>query len=319
MKYYLGVDLGGTNIAAGLVDDRMQIVEKDSVKTRLPRSARDICGDIAKLCLELAGRREIGIADIEWIGVGTPGIVWEGVVCVATNLGFENAPVGRLLEEKLGRPVYVRNDADAAAYGEYIAGAGQGRSSLAMVTIGTGIGSGVIFDNRIHSGFNGAAAELGHTVIEYGGLPCPCGNSGCLEMYCSATGLKRMTAEAMAMHPESLMSGISDSAGGISGRTAFEAMRRGDMAAKAVVDRFTDCLAIGVSTVVNLFQPEMVCIGGGVSGEGEALLAPLREQVSKMTFAGREGRRSVIAAARLGNAAGIIGAAMLGKASNEQV
>ncbi|MDR1116945.1 MAG: ROK family protein [Oscillospiraceae bacterium] len=316
MKYYIGIDLGGTNTVAGIVDESMQIIAKSKMKTRIPRPAAEICRDIAELCLELTGMHNISMSDITWLGIGSPGVVWENVVCYASNLEFVNAPIAALLEEQLHRPVYAENDANAAAYAEYIAGAGRGCTSMAAITIGTGIGSGIIFGNSIHTGFNGAAAELGHTIVEYGGLSCACGKRGCLEMYCSATGLIRMTVEAMNACPDSLMWSICGEAGRPDGRTAFEAMKRGDASGGKVVDKFIGYLAAGVSNVINLFQPQLVCIGGGVSGEGDALLLPLREKVSRMVFSGKNAETTQIKIAELGNDAGVIGAAMLGKAEH---
>lgn len=314
MKYYLGIDLGGTNIAAGLVDEHGSILQSDRRKTNAPRSLDKICEDMAQLCDLLIEKQGIGKEDISWVGLGTPGVVWDGVVCFSSNLDLHDEPMARMLSDMVQLPVFMHNDANAAAYGEYLLGAGKGKSSLVAVTIGTGIGSGIVLDNHIWDGFNGAAPELGHIIIEPGGRECRCGNCGCFEAYCSATGLIRSTREAMEAHPKSLMWKIADGRlENVNGKTAFDARLEGDNIASDVIARFIEYLAIGVSNVINMLQPETLCIGGGVSAQGDTIILPLRERVAPITFAGRDGLRTEITTAKLGNDAGIIGAAMLGR------
>lgn len=311
-EYYLGIDLGGTNIAAGLVTPQFQIAAQGSVKTQAPRPAEQLCDDMATLCRSLAEQAGVAWEAITRAGVGTPGIVWDGWVYQAANLSIQQAPLAGLLARRLNLPVCLENDANTAALGEWAAGAGRGCQSMAAITIGTGIGSGIILDGRIHTGFNGASAELGHTILKPGGRPCSCGKRGCFEMYCSATGLAHSTRKAMAEHPGSAMwalcGGDPANAGG---STAFDAMRLGDPPGRAVVEEYLSLLAVGVSNLINLFQPEVLCMGGGVAKEGETLLAPLREQAAALSFAGKDGQRTRILPATLGNNAGIIGAAML--------
>jgi len=209
-----------------------------------------------------------------------------------------------------GKPVSLKNDGNAAALGELVAGCGKGKSSLIAVTIGTGVGGGVILNNTIIEGFNGAAGEVGHIIIEAGGRPCGCGSCGCFETYCSATALIRDTKEAMAAHPESILHTLAPTPDDVNGKTAFDGMRLGDETASAVVENFISMLAVGVSSLIQLLQPEIICIGGGVAAEGDYLLLPLREKVVAKTLAGADGMRTTIVAATLGNDAGIIGAAV---------
>lgn len=312
MDYFIGIDLGGTNIAAGLVDQDCRILRRSSVKTNAPRSAQALCADMAALCEDLAAQEGLTLSDIGNIGVATAGIVWEGEIKTASNLSLTDAPIAALLAGLTGRPVTLENDANAAAYGEYIAGGAPACRSMVFMTIGTGIGTGLILDGKIYDGFNGAAAELGHTILIPGGRPCPCGKQGCFEVYCSATGLIRATRAAMAEHPESgmwaLCEGSPDNA---DGQTAFLAKGQGDMAATAVIEEYLDYLAIGVANTINLLQPEVFSIGGGVSQQGDPLLLPLRKRVEVLTFPGSNGARTSLLLATLGNDAGIIGVAML--------
>ncbi len=313
MRYAIGIDLGGTNIAAGLVDEGYRIVARRSVKTNPPRSAEALCQDMAGLCAGLAAQAGLALRDISGVGVGTAGIVWNGEIETASNLGLRHAPIARLLHGLTGLPVYLENDAKAAVFGEYIAGSGSACHSMVLMTIGTGIGTGVVLEGRIYAGFNGAAAELGHTILVPAGRPCSCSKQGCFETYCSATGLAVSAREAMAAHPESKLWALcGGEAARVRAQTVFIAKETGDATAAAVLEQYLDYLAIGVANTINLLQPEIFCIGGGVSMQGDALLLPLRQRVEALSFAGSNGLRTRLVLASLGNDAGIIGAAMLG-------
>ena len=313
MRYCIGVDLGGTNIAIGLIDlDGKVILQKKSVKTRAPRPCEEISGDIKDVCNFLCKEQGITLSDVEWIGVATPGIVRSGVVIDAFNLGWTNENFKEILSGMTGRPTFVANDANAAAYAEAKWGCGVGESSLIAVTLGTGIGGGIVLDGKIWEGFNGFAAELGHMVIDVGGRRCTCGLRGCLEAYCSATALVHETRRMMKLYPDSLMWQITD--GDLEradGRTAFTANEQGDFAARQVIDDFVNYLAIGIANIINIFQPSVICIGGGVSGQGEVLMRPLRERLKYTSF-GTKDMRTRVEAAVYKNDAGIIGAALLG-------
>ena len=312
-KYCIGVDLGGTNIAVGLVDlDSKSIVKQHSIKTNAPRKCEEIARDIVGVCEMICSKEGISLEDLAWIGVATPGIVKDDVVIDAFNLGWKDANLGKIIREITNRPAYIANDANAAAYAEAMWGAGVDKSSLVAFTLGTGVGGGIVFNGKIWEGMNGFAAELGHIILEPNGRPCACGKRGCIEAYCSATALIKDTKEMMEKHPESSMwTAVGGDMGRVNGKTAFDGMRNGDKAAKLVVDSFMDNLAHGISNVINIFQPDVVCIGGGVSREGDALLVPLRERIVKNSF-GTENKRTEVVAATFRNDAGIIGAALLG-------
>ena len=312
MKRYIGIDLGGTNIAAGVVDSDFRIISRATTPTNRPRPCEEICKDMAKVALEAVEAAGLGINDIESVGIGSPGTVDSdrGVIEYSNNLDFYNEPIAEIIGRLLGRPVYVENDANAAAYGEFVAGAAKGAENAVCITLGTGVGGGIIIGGKIYSGFNYAGAEIGHTVIEADGVPCTCGRKGCFEVYSSATGLIRMTKEAMDAHPESKMHEMVGDH--VSGRLAFNAMRAGDEAAKEVVDKYIKYLAIGITNTINIFQPEILCIGGGVCNEGDALMDPLKALVRGEVYSKRSAKNTRIVRAQLGNDAGIIGAAFLG-------
>ncbi|MFA5658746.1 MAG: ROK family protein [Oscillospiraceae bacterium] len=314
-KHYIGIDLGGTNISVGVVDEQYKIISKASTKTNCPRSSEEIAEDMVRVSLEAVESSGLTLNDIEWIGVGSPGIAnsEKGIIEYSNNLNFLNVPLAEMIEKKLGRPVFVENDANAAAYGEFVAGAAKDVNNAVVITLGTGVGGGIIIDGKIYSGFNFGGAELGHTVIEVDGPQCTCGRKGCFEVFSSATGLIRMTNEAMEADKSSKMWEMLDD-NRVTARLAFDAMRAGDASAKAVVDKYIKYLAAGLTNVINIFQPEILCIGGGICNEGDALLLPVREIVAKEVYTRNSRKNTEIVIAKLGNSAGIIGAAFLGRA-----
>jgi len=309
MRYAIGVDLGGTNIAVGLVDENYRIVDKASVPTRAPRPAEEIVADMTALAASLAEKH--GVTPVG-IGIGSPGLIMDGNVRSAVNLGFKDVPLRDMMQAASGLPCAVGNDANAAALGENAAGAGRGADSFVMITLGTGVGGGIIEGGKIIDGFNGAGAEIGHFILEPGGRKCACGKRGCFEAYCSATALINDTVEAMEAHPESAIARLC---GGdktqINGKTAFDAMREGDAVGREVVDTFIRRLALGVSNIVVLLQPEVLAIGGGISKEGEGLLTPMRELVYGDSYFSDSVPRTRLVAAELRGDAGIVGAAAL--------
>lgn len=312
--YWLGIDLGGTNIACGVVDENYNIIGRSRVKTSCPRPADEIADDIALAAKMAIKDANLTIDDIESMGIGSPGAIDPigGVVNIAANLGFENVPLCSMLKSRLGVDFYIENDANAAAYGEYIAGAGKGSDNFIAVTLGTGVGGGIIIDKKIYSGFNYAGAELGHMVIDVDGEQCTCGRKGCFEAYASATALIRQTKEMMDKNHDSIMWELTEgNINSVNGLTAFEAMRKNDAAGKAVVDRYLYYVATGIANMVNIFQPDMLCIGGGISREGETIAAPIRKVVFDEILAKNTPKKTQIRTAELGNDAGIIGAAML--------
>ncbi|MBQ8528701.1 MAG: ROK family protein [Clostridia bacterium] len=314
MEYCIGVDLGGTNIAAGVVDLKTRrIVAKGSVKTRAPRPSAEIAEDIVALCHSIAKEAGATLASMKWIGVATPGIVKDGVVISANNLRWTNANLANDVQSRAGVRTYVANDANVAAYAEALWGSGEHKASLVAITLGTCVGGGIVIDSKIWEGKNGFAAEMGHTIVDAGGRECTCGKRGCLEAYASATALIGETRRMMSLYGDSIMwSMVDGDITKVSGTTAFRAAAKGDRAAQRVIDDFIRHLAIGVSNVINILQPDVVCIGGGISGEGDNLILPLRREIERISF-GTDGNRTEVVAAKFRNDAGIIGSALLGK------
>ena len=317
--YRIGVDLGGTNIAVGLVDENYKIVCKKSASTGAEREGELIVSDMAKLCLDVCKQANVNIKDIASVGIATPGIANHdtGVVEYSCNLPFKKFPIADILSEKLGGiKVYIDNDANAAAWGEAVAGAAKGTNSSVMITLGTGVGGGIINDGKIFSGFNFAGAELGHIVIEHNGRKCACGRRGCWETYCSATALINMTKEKIEECQKegrkTIMSDMAAKTGNVSGRTAFDAMRAGDAAGKEVVDTYLSYLITGLVNIINIFQPEVISIGGGVSNEGQWLIDKMYPEIHKQQYGSGIVEETKIRIAQLKNDAGIIGAAVLG-------
>lgn len=315
--YRVGVDLGGTNIAVGVVDDNFNIIGRGKMKTNAPRDAKLIFDDIAtavKMAVEDANLR---LFDIESIGIGTPGSVNKelGMIDYANNLAFDHVPAKALLSASLGiDKIYIDNDANCAALGEALAGAGKDKDSFVAITLGTGVGSGIVIDGKLVNGCNYAAGEMGHMVIAMDGEQCNCGRRGCWERYASATALIAQTKDAMKKDVDSIMWDLVDNnIARVSGRTAFDAMRKGDATAKSVVDTYIRYIAVGLVNVINALQPDVICIGGGISHEKDNLLVPLRKHVGRGRYSIYSDKQTELCCAVLGNDAGIIGAALLDK------
>lgn len=315
MKYYVGVDLGGTNIVAAVVDQSGKILNKSSCKTNLPKEPEVLSEDIANLIDEVLEKLHITIDDVENIGIGVPGIVntQEKVIVYSCNFNYNNVKIAELLERKIGKTIYIENDANAAALGEFVYGAGRGLDTMIVITLGTGIGGGIILNKKLYRGFNYSGGELGHIVIEQGGRRCNCGRNGCFEAYASATGLAKTASEVINKYPDSKLWNVYNKKYSISGTALFGAVVDGDPAAKEILNIFISHLACGVANIVNIFQPQVLCIGGGISQAGELLIDPLKENFDKEDYARDSKNRCKIVAAKLGNDAGLIGAAMLFK------
>lgn len=314
---YLGVDLGGTNIKAGLVTDDGTLLAESTRPTALPRSAQAVCDDIAAVLDEVVERAGVPRDQIVGVGIGCPGTVDDetGVVHYSNNLNWHDFALRDYMAKQTGWRVRLVNDANAAALGEAVAGCAKGAHSAVVLTLGTGVGCGVVLEGKLLTGYTGAASELGHMVIVQDGAQCTCGRAGCLEAYASATALVRMTAQAMDQHPESAMHALVAQTGKINGRTAFAAKEHGDAVGTAVTQQYIGYLAQGVTNVINIFFPEVVAFSGGVANEGEHLLTPLREAVYPNVFGGMQQtqKHTRLACCTLGYRAGIIGAAMLWK------
>ena len=314
---YIGVDLGGTNIKAGVTDSEGTMLSQASIPTDYPRSAKSICDDIAALSCRVLKEAGFSWEQAAGIGIASPGTVnpRTGVVMYWSNLDWKNVPVKKYIEESLptSLPIYLENDANAAAFGEFYAGSAKGADSVVVITIGTGLGGGAIINSKILNGHFYGGGEFGHMVIEHGGRLCTCGRRGCFEAYSSATGLINFTREELKRSPESLMHKLVLKSGKVSGKTAFDAMKQGDEAGARVVDWFIDYLACGIANIINMLQPEVLSIGGGVCNEGDALLIPLRKKISGEVYGGPNLPNTEVRICTLGNNAGIIGAAMMCK------
>ncbi|HOD01735.1 MAG: Glucokinase [Firmicutes bacterium ADurb.Bin300] len=312
--YRVGVDLGGTNIAAGVVDDKLKIIGRGKVKTNIPRPAPEIFRDI-KAAVDMAIEdAKINYDDVVSIGIGAPGSVNKatGVIEFANNLEFVNVPAKQLLDKLFHKPVFLDNDANCAALGEAVAGSGNGVKNFVAITLGTGVGSGIIIDGKLVNGVNFAAGEMGHMVICVNGEQCNCGRRGCWERYASATALVSQTKDAMHNNQDSIMWDLVDNnIDTVSGRTAFDAMRKGDLAAKQVVDKYIFYVASGIINIINALQPEIICVGGGIGHEKETILAPLRRHVERERYSIYAEKQTQLVSAALGNDAGIIGSALL--------
>ena len=310
---YVGIDVGGTNLKAGLVDEEGHILEVE----RIPLAFRDpeqFAETVADLAVTVARKGGVAPESLEWVGMGLPGAVDGGDIRFITNIPMENVPLEKLFRQHLDLPVLLGNDADCAAVGEWSCGVGRGTKHFIVITLGTGVGGGMILNGKLYSGC-GAGGEVGHIVIKQDGVPCNCGRRGCWEAYASATGLIRETKEAMEQHPESALHAVAAANGGVEGRTAFQAAEQGDETALAVCRAYAEYLAAGLTNLVNILHPEAVALGGGVAAAPEhLLLEPVREIVARECYARHVDQVPRIIRAELGNDAGIIGAAMLGRA-----
>ncbi len=315
MAHYIGIDIGGTNIACGIVNEKCEIIARSKVKTNAPRPYGEILADIVRAARLACDEAGIDPGSVDSVGIGCPGTCNQqtGVVEYSNNLGFVNVPLRTDVEKALGVKTFLGNDADAAAYGEYCAGAAKGAENAVVITLGTGVGSGIIIGGKIYSGSNFAGGEIGHTVISVGGRACTCGRKGCFETYSSATGLVNTTKEYAARYPDSLMAKLIEQDGRVSARTAYTAMKQGDEAGRLVTEEYVKYLAVGITNVINVFQPDVLCIGGGVCNEGDTLLVPLKKLVAEQVYTKNSAKNAEIVICSLGNDAGIIGAAMLFK------
>ena len=310
---YIGIDLGGTNIAAGLVDKTGTLKSKASTPTIKKRPPEEIADDMVKLINQLLRDTKTNASELEGIGIGIPGTVSDktGEIIYVVNLNMNGFNIADYIRKSINVPVHLANDADCAALGEYTVN-GNDASRFVFVTLGTGVGGGVGIDGKIYTGFNGIGSELGHMTLIKGGEQCGCGKRGCYEAYASVTALNRDTKRAMERHPESIMNELAAARGKVSGRTAFDAMRQGDSAAAEVVKNYAEYVAEGIVSIENIFQPEVIVIGGGISKEGDYLLKPVKEYVEKNRY-NKHLKQTEIKIAKLFNDAGIIGAAMLCK------
>ena len=307
-KYCFGVDVGGTTVKLGCFDTEGTLLEKWEITTRTANGGEAILPDVAASILDKMKEREISREDVIGVGVGAPGpIDGEGTVYNAVNLGWGTFSIKNQLQGLLNIPVEAGNDANVAALGEMWKGGGQGHKNLVAVTLGTGVGGGIIADGRILSGATGAAGEIGHIHVMDGEQEmCNCGNYGCLEQYTSATGIVRLAKRRLAADdkPSSLRGNDS-----ISAKTVFDAVKAGDELAIEVAEQFGEILGKELANIAGVVNPEIFVIGGGVSKAGPILLDFIQKNYIPYVFAGSRG--ALFALATLGNDAGIYGAAKM--------
>ena len=310
-KYYIGIDLGGTFIKGGIVDDLGNILVDGKTPTESEGGSLVVAKNIASLCKSLLKKVNMTERDIVGIGMGVPGMIdsERGEVVYSNNLGWEHFMIGDTVGELMGLPVKIANDANVAALGETKFGCGKNYNNTVLVTLGTGVGGGIVIDGKLFEGNKSAGAELGHSVIAFGGEACTCGRRGCLEAYASATALIRDTKRAMEKNPQSKMwecGGLDK----VDGKVAFDYLDT-DETARKVVKNYTDMLGVGLVNIANVFRPEAIMLGGGVCAEGERLTKPLKEFMDREIYAGKKGPCVEILIAELGNKAGLLGAAAL--------
>lgn len=311
MRYRIGVDVGGSSIKIGLVDENSEIVIKRSAGT--PELFEDAMRTIADLTADVAGEADISAEELICVGVGVPcSVVREtGKLVLANNTSWKDVSIRDELSKYIRAPLYFGNDANCAVIGETIAGAAKGKKNVVMLTLGTGVGGGIIINGKLFAGGDGLGAEAGHTPLVHDGIRCTCGIKGCLECYASATALIRQTKEAMESDPESAISDWVKEYGEINGKTAFDCAKAGDRTAIEVTDTYAGYIAHGIGGFVNVFRPELVILGGGISNAGEFLLDKIRKQLPEYVLAADIIGAPAIRKALLGNDAGIIGAAYL--------
>ncbi len=311
MKKYIGIDLGGTFIKGGIVTQQGEILLQDKVPTEREKGEGKVTENIANLCKSLLARAGLSTADVEGIGMGVPGMIdsAKGEVVYSNNLDWSHFMIADETKKLTGLPVKIANDANVAALGETKFGCGKEYQNTVLITLGTGVGGGIVIDGKLFEGNRSAGAELGHSVIVAGGEQCTCGRKGCLEAYASATALIRDTKRAMQENPSSKMWEIGD-IDKVTGKTAFD-YKACDESAKAVVDNYIQKLGVGITNVANVFRPQAIMLGGGVCAEGDNLIKPLQAYLDKEIFAGTQGPAVKILVAMLGNSAGLLGAAAL--------
>ena len=311
---YIGIDVGGTGIQVGVVDEQGHIIAKGGIVTRTDLPVDEQIKQMADCALETLEKSGHSLIELASVGLGIPGIAdpHTGVVPFCTNLGWVDVPLREIFRKYIDKPVFIDNDATVAGLAESVAGVSAGTDSSVFLTLGTGVGAGIVIRGKVWSGFHGVGSELGHTILEIDGEPCSCGNRGCLERYCSATAIIRMAREQMDKHPDSMIMSLC---GGdpslINAKMVFDAAREGDETAVKIFRRYARYLGQAIANVVNFFDPEVVVLGGGVSKAGKFLLDAVRAETPKYCLY-KSMPISRIELAELGPDAGIIGAAMLG-------
>lgn len=296
-KLTLGIDIGGTSIKFGIVDQSFQLLETYSIATCADQGASEMISRIIEKAKEIRH-----IYPFSAIGIGTPGTVdYKTGVCIrASNLPYKNTPIVTIVEEAMNCPVFLANDATCAVMGELHAGYGKQYQNFLMITLGTGVGGGIVIDGKPYFGSRGGAGEIGHIIINYDGKRCRCGQVGCIEQYASVTALIQQTQDAAEQNPQSVLAQLCSK--GITGRTVFEASVSGCKIADQVIDQYTGYIAAGITSLIRVFQPEAIILGGAISNQGSNLLLPIQKKITLPIE---------IKISELKNDAGLLGAAAL--------
>ncbi|MGN0454947.1 MAG: type I phosphomannose isomerase catalytic subunit [Ruminococcus sp.] len=313
--YRIGIDLGGTAIKVGIVSENNTIVGRCQLPTEADKPWQRVVENIVRTVEGALKDSDIAITDCVSAGVGSPGTIdaESGVVIYSNNFGWRDVPLAQALEEKLNLKVSISNDANCAALGEVVAGAAMGYKNAVLFTLGTGVGSGIIINGKIFEGGGPGGAELGHTILKQNGEKCTCGRNGCLEAYASATALIREAKRAAKQNPDSKLAQLcSGNLDNMNGLIPFVAAKENDETAKKVIEQYIDDLADGVADAINIFRPQIVLLGGGISKQGDYLTEPMQSKAARRVFGGEQSYLPIIKTAMLENDAGMIGAANLG-------
>lgn len=307
--YNIGVDLGGTTFTVGIVNEKGEVVNSRNKNTQYEKGFSFLIEDISNTIKEVIKESNISV---NAVGIGFPGSVNSKNCFIENmpNLFIKNADVKKEMEKYIDLPLFIGNDADVAALGEYYCGNGTGYSNLIIITLGTGVGGGIIIDNKLFTGSSGRGTEIGHMVIKKDGCECNCGRKGCFEQYASATALIRQGAEIAKKNPQSLLNSKK-----IDGKTIFDAMDKGDKCAKTVVDEYLENLSEGLANLINIFQPEIILLGGGISNQGDRIINPIVKSLKEKVF-DKKLRTKIDIVKNVDNA-GVIGSAMLCKYNME--
>lgn len=312
MNYYIGIDVGGTFVKAGIVDENGNIVADGKIASECDKGGNKLAENAATLVMRLLEKSGISKDQIVGAGMGFPGFIdsKNGIVVYSNNVRLSDFPVVEIMQAKLGLKVKVANDANVAALGEKMFGAGKEYNDMVMITLGTGVGAGIIIDGKLFEGNRSAGAEIGHMLLVHGGEQCTCGRKGCFEAYSSATALIRDTGRAMQNHKDSLMWEIG-SIDNVTGKTPFDYAKKDKYAAE-VVNNYIEMLGSALTDIANIFRPEAIIIGGGVCAQGDNLIVPLKQKIQSELFGADFGSPEVVLRiAELGNKAGLLGAAAL--------
>lgn len=308
--YTIGVDLGGTNIAVGLVNEKHQIVARLSTPTNADRPYDEIVKDIALTVQKLITDNNISMDEIKYVGLGAPGILnnEKGTITDNSNIHWENYPIKEKIQKYIDKPIFLGNDANVATWAEYLNGCGNNSQNFIMLTLGTGVGGGMVFNGKLFTGSHSIGAEVGHMIFKAGGNKCGCGNQGCIEAYCSATALIKMALKDLDEHTDSIIAKEEK----VSAKIVIEAAKAGDEYGVQLFEEYTDNLAQVLAGLINFLDPDIIALGGGVANAGDFLLNPVRKKMLNYTVVPSLVQTKILKA-EMGNDAGIIGAACLGE------